>query len=153
MIWIDGSRIHVRCSPRLGGELLCAPKQLRHYHSPDDLSCDEWRLGDSQVERIHLENAASPEGADEHEEMTADEMAVDGYYVVAGIARHEYKQGWKFLTLWDGFGLSQATWEPMPALIQPDGSINPIFRSYLDENNEGQLLTRAETLPERKKKN
>ena len=35
---IDGSRIYVRCSPRLGGELLCAPKQLRHYHSPDDLS-------------------------------------------------------------------------------------------------------------------
>ena len=28
---IDGSRIHVRCSPRLGGELLCATKQLRHY--------------------------------------------------------------------------------------------------------------------------
>ena len=28
---IDGSRIHVRCRPRLGGELLCAPKQLRHY--------------------------------------------------------------------------------------------------------------------------
>ena len=38
IIRIDGSRIHVRCSPRLGGELLCAPKQLRHYHSPDDLS-------------------------------------------------------------------------------------------------------------------
>ena len=34
----DGSRIHVRCSPHLGGELLCAPKQLRHYHSPDELS-------------------------------------------------------------------------------------------------------------------
>ena len=26
IIRIDGSRIHVRCSPRLGGELLCAPK-------------------------------------------------------------------------------------------------------------------------------
>ena len=38
IIKIDGSRIHVRCSPRLGGELLCAPKQLRHYHSPDELS-------------------------------------------------------------------------------------------------------------------
>ena len=36
IIRIDGSRIHVRCSPRLGGELLCAPKQLRHYHSPDE---------------------------------------------------------------------------------------------------------------------
>ena len=56
-----------------------------------------------------LENAASPKEADELEVMTADEMAVDGYYVVAGIARHEYKQGWKFLTLWDGYGLSEAT--------------------------------------------
>ena len=120
---------------------------------PDDLSWDEWRLSDSEVERMDLDNAASPEEADELEEMTADEMAVDGYYVVAGVAHHEYKQGWKFLTLWDGYGLSEATWEPMSAFIQPDGSINPIFRTYLVENNEGQLLTRAETMSQRKKRN
>ena len=152
IIKIDGSRIHVRCSPRLGGELLCAPKQMRHYHSPDELSWNQWRLFHTEVERIDLENAANPEEADELEEMTADEMAVDGYYVVAGIARHEYKQGWKFLTLEDGYGLSEATWEPMSAFLQPDGSINPIFCSYLVENNEGQLLTRAETLSQWKKK-
>ena len=114
---------------------------------------DEWRLSDSEVQRIYLENAAIPEEADELEEMTADEMAVDGYYVVAGIARQQYKQGWKFLTLWDGYGLSEATWEPMSAFIQPDGSINPIFRTYLVEINEGQLLTRAETMSQRKKRN
>ena len=153
IIRIDGSRIHVRCSPCLGGELLCAPKQLRHYHSPDDLSWDEWRLSNSEDECIDLENAASPEEADEVEEMTADVMAVDGYYVVAGIAHQDYKHGSKFLTLWDGYGLSEATWEPMSAFIQPDGSINPIFRSYLVANKEGQLLTRAETLSQRKKKN
>ena len=129
------------------------PKQLRHYHSRDDLSWDEWHLSNSEVKRIDLENAASPEKADELEEMTADEMAVDGYYVVAGIARHEYKEGGKFLTLWDGYGLSEATWEPMSALIQLDVSINPIFCSYLVENIEGQLLTRAETLFPRKKTN
>ena len=72
--------------------------------------------------------------------------------MVASIACHEYKQGWKFLTLWDGYGLSEATWEPMSAFIQPDGSINPIFCSYLVENNEGQLLIRAETLSQRKEK-
>ena len=105
------------------------------------------------LERIDLENAASPEEADELEEMTAAEIAVDGYYVVAGIGRHEYKQGLKFLTLWDGFGLSDATWEPISAFIQPDGSINPIFRSYLVDNNKGQLLTRAETMSQRKKRN
>ena len=126
---------------------------MRHYHSPDDLSWDEWRLSDSEVERIDLENAASQEGADKLEEMTADEMTVDGYYVVAGIARQEYKQGRKFLTLCDRYGLSEATWEPMSAFKQPDGSINPIFRSYFVENNEGQLPTRAETLSQQKKKN
>ena len=41
----------------------------------------------------------------------------------------------------------------MSAFIQPDGSINPIFCSYLVENSEGQLLTPAETLSQRKKRN
>ena len=36
IIRVDGSRILVRCSPGLGGELPYAPKQLRHYHSPDN---------------------------------------------------------------------------------------------------------------------
>ena len=90
---INGSRMHVRCSPRLGGELLCALQQLRHYHSPDELSWDESRLSDKEVKRIDLESVVNPEEADELEEMTAHEMAVDGYYVVAGITRQEYKQG------------------------------------------------------------
>ena len=142
----------MRFSPRLGGEQLCAPKQLRHYHSPNDVSWDEWRLCDREVDRIDLENAANPGAADELEEMIADEMAFDGYCVVAGIARHEYKHGWKFLTQWDGYGLSKATWEPMSAVIHPDGTINPIFCSYLVEKKEGQPLARAETVSQRKKK-
>ena len=43
--------------------------------------------------------------------MTAHAMAVHGYYAVAGIPRQEYEQGWNVLTLWDGYGLSEATWE------------------------------------------
>ena len=35
---------------------------------------------------------------------------------------------------------------PCPRFIQSDGSIHPISRPYLVENNRGQLLTRAETL-------
>ena len=96
----------MRCTPRPGEELLCAPRQLKHYHAPDELSWDEWRGPDCEVERIDLENAANPEEADKLEKMTAGEKAVDGYYVVAGIARHEYKQGWKSLALWDGYRLS-----------------------------------------------
>ena len=89
----------MRCNPRLGGELHCAPKQLRHCHSPEEFFLEEWRLSDTEVERIDLENAANREEADKPEEMTADEMAVDGYHVVAGTAHYEYNQGWKFLTI------------------------------------------------------
>ena len=130
-IWIDESRIHVRCSPRLGSELLCAPTRFRHYHSLDNLSWDDWRLCDKEVEEIDLQNAASPEEAGELESMTATEMAVDVYYVVAGTSPN-------FLTLWKGYGVSEAAWEPLSAFIQPDGGINPICCSYLAENNEGQ---------------
>ena len=42
-------------------------------------------------------------------------------------------------------------------LCQPSynqmGVSTPIFRTYLVENNEGQLLTRAETMSQRKKRN
>ena len=103
---------------------------------------------------MDLRKAASPEEAYELEEMTAKEMAVDTYYVVAGIAHHENKQVWTFSTLWEGSGVSEATWEPMSAFYsQTDRGINPIFRSYLVEKNEGQLLTRAETLSQRENKN
>ena len=125
----------MRCSPRLGGELVCAAKQLRLYHSSDDLPWDEWCLSHKEFKRINLENAANRQEADLLGEMTADEMAVDGYYVVASIARHEYQQGWKLLTLRDCYGLFEAGWEPMSAFIQPDATINPIFLSYLVENN------------------
>ena len=41
----------------------------------------------------------------------------------------------------------------MSAFIQPDGSMHPIFRIYLVENDKGQLLTRAETMSQRKRRN
>ena len=49
-------------------------------------------------------------------------------------------------------GYLRRPWEPMSAFIQPDGSINPIFRTYVVENNEGQLLTRTEPMSQRKKR-
>ena len=71
IIKIYGSRIHFKCSPHLGGELLCAPKILRHYHSPDDLSCDECRLSDKEVEKPDQQSANPPKEAQELGEMTA----------------------------------------------------------------------------------
>ena len=85
--------------------------------------------------------------------MIPDEMAVLGYYVVAGIALHRYKQGWKFLSMWDGYGLSEATWKPRLTFIQPEVTINATCCSYPVEHNKSELLTRAEILSRHKKKN
>ena len=127
IIRIDGSRIHVRCSPRLGGELLCAPKQLRHYHSPDDSSWCEWRLSDSEVERIDLENAASPEEADELEEMTADEIPVDGYYGVQVLPARNSKRARYSLPCGTDMGYLRQPESPCPPLYSQMGVSTPSF--------------------------
>ena len=75
------------------------PKKLWHYHPPEDLSWDEWRLSSQEVEKINLHNAASPEEADELRDRAAEEMAVKWYYVVAGIAGPDFQQGSKLFTL------------------------------------------------------
>ena len=38
----DGHRITVRCSPQLGGTLVCAAQQLKRYYDTEDLCWEEW---------------------------------------------------------------------------------------------------------------
>ena len=99
-----------------------------------------------------MRKASLPEEVNKLVQLMAKEMAVDGYYAVAGMARPDHKPGSKVLTLWDGQGLFEATWEPISAFMQPHGGIHPIFRSYLVDNNEAQLINQVMTLSERKKK-
>ena len=48
-------------------------------------------------------------------DLNAGEMAKEGFYLVKYVLRHCYRQGWCFLTLWEGFGVNEATWEPFSA--------------------------------------
>ena len=38
-------------------------------------------------------------------DMNVQEMAKEGSYLVKAVIRHRYRQGWRFLTLWEGFGV------------------------------------------------
>ena len=78
-------------------------------------------------------------------------MAWEGFYVVKSILRYRYRQGWRFLTLWEGFGVEEATWKPFSAFVFPDGRLNSILVDYLSENNLGELLRLAETLASQRK--
>ena len=80
---IDGHRITVRCSPRLGGSLVCAAQQLKHYYDPDDLCGEEWELNDEEIAALDLQGAADPmEVEDALPDMDEAEMAQEGYYLV-----------------------------------------------------------------------
>ena len=46
---VDGHRMTVRCSPRLGGTLVCAAQQLKLYYDPEDLCCGEWELNNEEM--------------------------------------------------------------------------------------------------------
>ena len=62
------------------------------------------------------------------------------------VLRHPYRQGWRFLTLWEGFRVEEATWEPFSAFVLPGGPLNTVLVDDLSQNNLGELLRHSETL-------
>ena len=76
---VDGHRITVRCSPRLGGILVCAAQHLKRYYDPEDLCGEEWELDDEDIAALDLQGAASPREVEgELPGMNAEEMAKEG---------------------------------------------------------------------------
>ena len=89
--------------------------------------------------------AASPmEVEGELPDMNAEEMAKEGFYLVKSVLRNRYCQGWGFLSLWEGFGVEEATWEPFSAFVLPEGRLNSLLVDYVSQNNLGELLRLAE---------
>ena len=83
--------------------------------------------------------------------MNAEEMAKEGFYLVKSVLRHRYRQGLRYFTLWEGFGVKEATWEPFSAFVLPEGRLNSVLVAYLSQNNLGELLRLAETLASKTK--
>ena len=130
---------------------MCAAQQLKRYYAPEDLCGEEWELNDKEIAALDLQGAASPmEVKGELPDMNAEEMAKEGFYLVKSVIRHRYRQGWHFLTLWERFGVEEATWEPFSAFVLPEGRLNSVLVHYLSQNNLGEVLRLAETLASQK---
>ena len=141
---VDCHRITVRCYPRLGGTLVCAAQQLKNYYDPGYLCWQEWELNDEEIGTLDLQGVASPiEVKGELPDMNAEEMAKGGFYLLKSGIQHRYCQGWFFSTLWEGFGVEEATWEPFSAFVFPEGRLNSVLVGYLSQNNLEELLRLA----------
>ena len=58
------------------------------------------------------------------------EMERIGAYHVQKTLRGQYRQGWRFLTKWKGYGTSESTWEPVRAFVHDAGKLNHVFVDY-----------------------
>ena len=62
------------------------------------------------------------------------------------VIRHRCRQAWRFLALWEEFGVEEAIWESFSVFVLPEGRLNSVLVDYLSRNNLGKLLRLAETL-------
>ena len=83
--------------------------------------------------------------------MNAKEMAKEGFYLVKSVIRHRYCHRWRFPTLWEGFQVEEASWEPFSAFVLPQGHLNSVLVDYLSRNNVEEMLRLAETIASQKK--
>ena len=131
---------------------MCAAQHLKRYYDPEDLCAEEGELNDEEIAALDLQGAASRvEVEGELPDMSAEKFAKEGFYLVTSVLRHRHRQGWRFLTLWEGFGVGEATWEPFSAFVLPEGHLNSVLVDYLSQNNLGEVLRLAQTLASKTK--
>ena len=152
VVQVRHSALKVMVSPHLGGVVDVAFQHLKRWLSvvnpeiDDDndetiaredeevqLSTDETQNGNAE----QIPNAQIPE-IEEFSEKKANDM---GFYNVEKILKHKYQQGWRFLTQWEGFPVSSATWEPARSFKLPDNRLNSVFERYCREQNLPTTIT------------
>ena len=134
---VSSGGITARCSPTLGGEVPVAFEFVKRFpfELVDDYGEDAIEEGDTDM----LNNDERAALADE-QEIVANEQHIPFYhqteierigaYHVELILRGQYRQGWRFLTKWEGYGTSESTWEPVCAFVHDDGKLNHVFVDY-----------------------
>ena len=127
---VGRNTVKVKASPSMGGFLDVGYNQIKRYAAVEDEDLEAW-------ESLALEAQKSKEAADEDEqeggldidakdqlpEMNDEEMKEHDDYTVGAILQHKCKQGWRFLTRWANYEVSDSTWEPLSAFVLDNGNV------------------------------
>ena len=115
------------------------PFSENQMHDEFEMDDQEAQAHDSQEGEDHN----NEEGVANDNVMSENEMNAEGFFSVKQILKHKYHQGWRFLTIWEGYPLNASTWEPTKAFKLPDGRLNSKFREYCEQNGLSDILRRA----------
>ena len=99
---------------------------------------------EGEWEEITLEEAT-----EQPTEVTQDKTVDETYFLVDKILKAKFKQGWRFLTQWEGYPVSASTWEPIKSFVLPDGKLNEVFVEFCKTNKMDKILRHATELSHR----
>ena len=134
---VSSGGITARCSPTLGREVPVPFEFVKRFSFElvDDYGEDTIEEGDTDM----LNDDERAALADEQDIVANEqdipfynqtEMERIGAYHVEQILRAQYRQGWRFLTKWEGYGTSESPWVPVRAFVHGDGKLNHVFVGY-----------------------
>ena len=127
----------VRCSPELGREVSVAFQfvKLSPFELVDDYDEDTIQEGDTDMPKDDERAALADE-----QDIVANEQDIPFYnqtemqrigaYHFEQVLRGQHRQGWRFLTKWEGYGTLESKWEPLRAFAHHDGRLNHIVVDY-----------------------
>ena len=127
-------------SPHLGGLIDVTFHQCKRWSDLVEIIFEE-----TDDEIVAQEDQESGPKAPEPDPQvfTREEAEEMGFYNVEAILKHKYQQGWKFSVKWENFPVSSATWEPWPAFVVPNGSVNQVFQIFCERQGLVDILKKA----------
>jgi hypothetical protein len=129
IVEVRHNSLKVAVSPSMGGYAIVSFSQVKHWRSIID--------HDGEVEENDGFDPDNEVEMDDDEPRNPEEKEKDlppGYFLVSKILKHKFDQGWKFLTAWENFPISSATWEPPKNFQLEGGRWNDIFEDYCRSN-------------------
>ena len=119
--------LKVAVSPSMGGEAICTFSQVKHWRTvvEHEQEMNDFDPDDEEMEDENVEEKMVEEKRD----------LLPGYFMVSKILKHKFDQGWKFLTAWEGFPITSATWEPPKNFRLDNDKWNEIFEKYCKDNS------------------
>ena len=141
-------KIKVASSPSLGGEILVSIDQCKAWRSVmDDSSSDEDNdPEDDLTEDTNEENIPTTVKTSDisSSSTSVQPTSPQSSYEFEKVIKRRHRQGWKFLTIWKGFPVSAATWEPLKTFILPDWRLNEAFLDFCRRESLDSLIEAAE---------
>ena len=84
------------------------------------------------------------DGVPQLPEMDDQEMKEKDCYTVESVLQHNYKHGWRFLTRWAEYEVSDSTWEPISAFVLHNGNLTYQFVHYCRLHDLTAILETAD---------